>query len=162
MEEADFDEWYRREHPRLSTSLVVITADPVLAGDVADEAFARAYERWERVGRMTSPGGWTYRTALNVLRRHHRRLGLEARLLRRGSVSDHAAPPDWSAEVWEALLALPRRERTALALRFVADLPSVEVAAVMGVTAGTVGSMLASARERLARSLTETQEATDA
>jgi Sigma-70 region 2 len=51
--------------------------------DVTAEAFARALERWERVGSMASPGGWTYRVALNVLRRRLRRGALEEHLLRR-------------------------------------------------------------------------------
>jgi RNA polymerase sigma-70 factor, ECF subfamily len=55
--------------------------------------------------------------------------------------------------VWEALLALPARERQAVALRYVGDLPVAEVAGVMGVAVGTVTAALHHARGRLAARL---------
>lgn len=119
-----------------------------------DEAFARAYAQWSRVARMDSPGGWTYRTAFNVMRRRHRRARLESMLLRShriGSETVTSGPGgDWSPEVWDALRRLPRRERTAVALRYVTDLPTDQVAQIMGVAPGTIGSTLHSARKRLA------------
>jgi hypothetical protein len=48
---------------------------------------------------MEWPGGWTYRTALNVLRRRGRRARVEARLMRRRSrqgnvtIDDYRMPP---------------------------------------------------------------------
>ncbi len=159
-----FGPWYEREHPRLVASLVVIAGDLPLASEVADEACVRAYERWDRVGVMTSPGGWTYRTALNVLRRHHRRVALEERLLLRRARADrldheHLAPPgDWSPEMWDALRHLPDRERTALALRYVADLTTEAIAGAMGIAEGTVGSTLHAARRRLAVLLSEEKD----
>ncbi len=126
MDVVDFASWYRREHPRLASTLVVVAGDVGTAAEAADEAFARAYERWDRVGVMDSPGGWAYRTALNVLHRRRRRARLEATLLRHHGdrrAGDLAGPPvDWSPEVWDALRRLPVRERIAMALRL--DRPS--------------------------------------
>jgi DNA-directed RNA polymerase specialized sigma24 family protein len=158
MDVVDFATWYRREHPRLASTLVIVAGDAGLAADAADEAFARAYERWGRVGLMASPGGWTYRTALNVLRRRRRRERLEATLLRRHPTGPRsggllAPPSDWSPEVWDALRSLPRRERTAVALRYVADLSTDQIAEAMGVAPGTVGSTLHAARRHLAAAL---------
>ena len=87
IDSAGFETWYRAEHPRVLAALSVVARDPDLAQEVAAEAFARALQRWERVGEMDSPGGWTYRVALNVLRRRARRAALERRLLSR------VAPP---------------------------------------------------------------------
>jgi RNA polymerase sigma factor (sigma-70 family) len=159
MEVVDFATWYRREHPRLASTLVIVTGDAGIAAEAVDEAFARAYERWGRVGGMVSPSGWTYRTALNVLRRRRRRERLEAALLRRhptdpdGRGGLPAPPADWSPEVWDALRSLPRRERTAVALRYVADLSTEQIAEAMGVAPGTVGSTLHAARRHLAAAL---------
>ncbi|MCU1455189.1 MAG: sigma-70 family polymerase sigma factor [Acidimicrobiales bacterium] len=155
MDDAGFEAWYRREHPRLLASMVVVTGDLGAAMEATDESFARAFERWDRVGAMASPGGWTYRTALHVVRRRERRRRLELRLLGRIARADVAAPPEWSVEVFEALRALPPRQRTAVALRFVAGLPSTEVAVAMGVTEGTVASTLSDARARLALALAD-------
>lgn len=166
MDELTFETWYLREHPRVVSAVAAITGRPTLAGEAADEAFTRAYERWERVRAMDSPGGWVHRTALNEARRRLRRSDQERRLLRRFSptVEAEAAPPDWSAEVWSALRALPAREREAVVLRHVGDLPVAEIAAAMGVATGTVTSTLFDARARLSNLLSEPhlEEASDA
>lgn len=122
------------------------------AVEAVDEAFSLALERWTRVGAMESPAGWTYRTALNALRRRQRRAAVESRLLRRSMAGNGEAsrPHDWSPEIWEALRQLPRRERTAMALRYVADLSTEEIALAMQVAPGTVGSTLHAARAHLA------------
>lgn len=156
----EFDHWYREQHPRLVSSLVVVAGEVGLAAEAVDEACARAFERWDRVGAMASPGGWAYRTALNALRRRQWRSALEHRLLGRANGStDIEAPPSWSAEVWDALRRLPRRERTAIALRYIADLTTEEIADAMGIAPGTVGSTLHSARRRLADVLAEPLDA---
>jgi RNA polymerase sigma-70 factor (ECF subfamily) len=142
-----FDEWYRREHPRLAASLLVVSGDLDAATDSADEAFARALDRWSSVSRMASPTGWTYRVALNVLRRRMRRAQLERRVVRDVSGVPPLELPD--PEVWDAVARLPRRQRTAVVLRYVADLPEAEIGKAMGIARGTVAATLAAARRRL-------------
>lgn len=155
VEAEGFADWYRDQHPRLITTLTVVTGDSQLSAEAVDEAFVRALERWHRVAAMVSPAGWTYRTALNVLRRRRRRLVLEERLHRQRAMRDSAVSPpaDWSPEVWDALRRLPERERTAVALRYVADLTTEDIARAMRIAPGTVGSTLHSARHRLSVAL---------
>lgn len=161
MDGLDFEEWYLREHPRVVSAVAAVCARPSIAADAADEAFTRACERWERVREMASPGGWVHRTALNVARRQLRRTSHEGRLLRRVALgtAPEPAPSSWSPELWAALAELPRREREAVVLRYVADLSTADVAAVMGVAPGTVTSELHSARSKLARLLAHTDPA---
>lgn len=148
----DFDRWYLREHPVLLSALTVVAGDPDVAREATDEAFARAFERWTRVVAMASPAGWVYRTALNVLRRRARRQSLERRLL--GRVPPEVESPlGWSVEVLDAVRALPERERVAIALRYVADLSTVQIAEIMRIAPGTVGSTLHAGRRRLAMTL---------
>ena len=71
---AAFESWYLREQPRLVTVLcAMLDGDRATAAELADETCARALERWDRVGRMASPGGWAYRVACNLARRRFRR-----------------------------------------------------------------------------------------
>jgi RNA polymerase sigma-70 factor (ECF subfamily) len=160
VETYHFEQWYVGVHPKLISALTVIAGDAALGAEVVDEAVTRAYERWNRVGAMASPEGWTYRTALNVLRRRQRRLRAEHQLhLRRAPRSRRATPgTDWSVEVWDALRRLPPRQRTAVALRYVADLPIEEIAATMRVAPGTVKATLHAARQRLAVALADELE----
>jgi RNA polymerase sigma factor (sigma-70 family) len=149
----DFTVWYEREHPRVLAAMTVAAGDVEVACEVTDEAFARALERWARVREMGSPGGWTHVTALNVLRRRARRASLERTLLQRRPSPSSTVPPSLAPPVWDAVRALPDRMRTAVALRYIADLPEDEIADAMGVTRGTVASTLHRARERLSGAL---------
>jgi RNA polymerase sigma-70 factor (ECF subfamily) len=49
--------------------------------------------------------------------------------------------------------ALSEQERTLIALRYVADLSQAEIAKMLGIPAGTVGSGLNRARQKLAVTL---------
>jgi len=151
-----FDEWYAREHPRLLTSLLLVTGDADAAREATDEAFARAYMHWGRVSQMASRRGWTYRVALNLLHRRGRRARLEQAWLSRQVPLEHVPPP--AGEAWEAVRRLPPRQRTAVVLRFAADLTEEQVGVAMGVSRSTISSMLADARRTLAEMLTDDDE----
>jgi RNA polymerase sigma-70 factor (ECF subfamily) len=135
-------------------SLAVVLGDRRLAEEVAAEAFARAWADWAAVGRMASPVGWVYRVALNQARSRFRRRRVERRLAL-VPVETVAAPGEPDDELWQAVRMLPPRARTAIALRYVADLPEAEVAELMKVARGTVAATLSSARKRLAEMLGE-------
>jgi len=149
----DFEHWYAAEHPRLFASLLILTASRDLAAEATDEALARALQHWTRVSAMASPEGWTYRVAVNVVRRAARRRALEQRVLRRIAAQQIAPAP--AGEVWDLVRSLTERRRTAVVLRYVADLTEADIATAMGVTRGTVASTLADARRALATALQE-------
>jgi RNA polymerase sigma factor (sigma-70 family) len=149
----EFAAWYQREHPRLFASLLVLAASPDLAADATDEAFTRALMHWNRVSEMESPEGWTYRVAVNLWKRVARRRALETRLLPRLVSRQVVVAP--AGEVWDMVRSLTVRQRTAIALRYIADLSEADIASVMGVTRGTVASTLADARRLLADALAD-------
>src|SRR5487761_1309282 len=80
---AAFEDWYRREHPRMVATLWLATGDIDLAREGVDEACARALARWDRVSAMAAPTGWAYAVALNHARRVARRRGFERLVMRR-------------------------------------------------------------------------------
>jgi RNA polymerase sigma factor (sigma-70 family) len=147
-ESLDFGEWYAGTYRALFVSMLALTGDRELAAEVTDEAFTRALAHWPRVKEMAAPAGWTYRVAVNVLRRTARRRAMERRLLRRAAQPSTAGGPE--VELWMLLGGLSERQRLAVVLRYVADLPEDEIASVMGVTRGTVASTLFEARRVLA------------
>lgn len=153
----EFEPWYQASHRSVTTTLALVTGDADIARDAADEAFARALERWHRVGQMHSPTGWTFRVALNVARRRLRRRSWEGALHRRQARHDafELQPVDY--ELWGLVAQLPPRQRTAVALRYVADLPEAAIAEAMQIAPGTVSATLHSARKRLAEDLTAAQ-----
>jgi RNA polymerase sigma factor (sigma-70 family) len=142
-----FDAWYRTQYRQLVRVLAVVGGDREVALEAAAEAFARALVQWGRVATMASPSGWTYRVALNVLRRCQRLARIE-RLVPRHPPPPQAIPDDY-VDLWEAVRSLPARQRTAIVLHYVVDLPQAEVASIMGVAPGTVAATLHAARHRL-------------
>jgi RNA polymerase sigma factor (sigma-70 family) len=153
---AGFESWYREESVRLVRVLTLALAEPDLAKDSADEAFARAYERWPRVSAMESPTGWAYKVALNYGRRRLLRRRVERALLVRHTRdrSARVAPsgrPDM--DLWSIVSSLPPRQRTAIVLRYLGDFPERQVAQLMGISAGAASASLSAARRRLAELL---------
>jgi RNA polymerase sigma-70 factor (ECF subfamily) len=145
----DFDSWYEEQHPLVLAALTVVSGRPDVAADATDEAFVRTYERWEKVRRMRSPGGWLFRVALNDLRRRCRRQAVERELFRRHPPPPLAPPDAPAPHLWDAVRRLPTRQRTAIALRYVLDLSEPEVARAMGVSRGSASASLAAARRSL-------------
>lgn len=149
----DFDEWYERVRPPMAAALGAWCGDESLAADAIDEAFVRAVERWDRVAAMASPAGWVWRTATNVARRRARRAAFEQRVLGRRAADERIAgdsAPDLALDLRSALLDLTERQRTAIVLHHIVDLPVSDVAAALGVAPGTASATLHQARARLA------------
>ncbi|WP_249379778.1 RNA polymerase sigma factor [Actinotalea sp. K2] len=133
--------------------MALATGNPGLGEEAAAESFALALLHWSRVGAMDSPGGWVYATALNQVRRSWRRQQLEARYLQRCRPEDVPAPREPDTALWRAVAGLSARARTAVSLRYVADLSEAEIAAAMNITRGTVATTLSRARKQLAEQL---------
>lgn len=153
-----FESWYVRAHPRLIAALVGFCGSVEIAADAADEACMRAMVGWDRVSVMDRPDGWAYRVAINHAKRRMRRARMERLVLAKHARADSLPAP--AAEIWDAVGRLPLRQRTAVVLRYVVDMPEAEIAGVMGVSRGTVASTLADARRHLGRNLLDETEET--
>jgi RNA polymerase sigma factor (sigma-70 family) len=141
--EAFFDEHY----DQVRRALTVALADPALAEDAAQDAFARAYVQWRSVSAMERPAGWVYVVALRGGRRQR---GRRAAVAPAAAVDADPIGNMLERDVLEPLLArLPERQRVAVVLRYLADLPLVDVAAAMGCKVGTAKSTLHTALARL-------------
>lgn len=143
-----FEPWFRREYPHVLGSLMLAIGNRDVAEDATAEAFAKAYEKWDRVGVMASPGAWIYTVALNAARRKFKRRAMERLLLRR-LYPRNEVPAETGFELWDLVRTLPPRERTAIVLRYVGDLPEADIAKAMGISAGGVSKTLNVARSHL-------------
>src|SRR5689334_1299884 len=118
--DGSFESWYQDTYALLSTAMVAVCGNRDVALEATDEALCRAWRRWGTVRAMSSPEGWTYRVALNLVRSRVRRSRIEQRLLPRLASRSQVSAP--AGEVWELVRALPPRQRAAIVLRYVADL----------------------------------------
>lgn len=146
-----YDDFYAASAPRLVGQLHAMTGDLTEAQDCVQEAFARAWRRWDRVQAYDSPEAWVRTVAhrLAVSRFRRTRTGVRA-LRRHGPPADApGTTPDRVALV-AALAALPEVQRRAIVLHHVAGLSVDEVAAETGSPSGTVKARLARGRAALA------------
>lgn len=165
----DFVAFCRREYPRLVGALDLYLGNRHVAEELAQEALVRADARWERVSRLESAGGWTWRVAVNLANSWFRRAAAErramARVRARGIDAIHHDPDVAdTAAVREALAALTRPQRAAVVGRYYLDLSAAEVGERMGLSPEAVRALTKRAIDALRSELDPdvlTQEAPD-
>jgi RNA polymerase sigma-70 factor (ECF subfamily) len=131
---------YRSEHTRSVHLARLLTGDHHRAEEVAQEAFVRIAPK---LADLENPGGYLRTIVVNLCRDQGRR----AATVRRQpppTAEDAPAPPlpPDVDEIWQAVQALPDRRRDAVILRYWADLPTDEVARLLGVRPGTARSLI--------------------
>jgi RNA polymerase sigma-70 factor, ECF subfamily len=149
-----FDEFYGAAAIRVVRHAYALTGNIADAQDVAHEAFARAWQRWDAVRGCDSPEAWVRRVATNLAmsRRRRDRVAREAApsLISRGYAPEIS--PDTVALV-AGLRTLPERQRLVLVLHYLADLPVNQIAAEIGAPVGSVKAWLSRGREALAAAI---------
>jgi RNA polymerase sigma-70 factor, ECF subfamily len=153
---AIIEDLFRRHYQRVVRSLSLITLDREAAADAAQEAFVELYRKWDRISGYEDPVAWLYRVAIYKCRDHRRALARARRMLERIGRTEAASEwASWSIEsdFLAALRTLPRRQRVAASLHYVAGFSLCEVAQAMDVSEGTAKTHLFRARERLRKEL---------
>ncbi|MEU4338876.1 sigma-70 family RNA polymerase sigma factor [Micromonospora lupini] len=156
--ELTFDDFYHAHFRGLVVQLRAYTGDLGQAQDLVQEAFCRAFAGWDRVSRYDDPLAWTRRVAWNLAHNRWRRLRTARAWLLRQRETHVAGPSPDRVALEAALAALPAKQRRAVILHYLADLPINEIAAQEQVAEGTVKSWLHRGRVALAASLRETPE----
>ncbi len=147
VEELQFEDFFRREYPNLVRSLYLLTTSLPEADELAQEAMARAFERWDRVRAMESPGGYVHQTAVNLNRKRLRHLRVRARRVTTPPVSkDEPEIAMLSADLGDALRSLPLGQREAFLLVEWLGLSSDEAGRVLGIEGSSVRSRVHRAR----------------
>ncbi len=128
----------------------LLTGDPHLAEDLAQEAFVRLLGRLSSIRDEVAIASYLRRSIVNLARKHWRKLGNERRYLNAERVSVVAGSSkkndvESRDVVWRALEGLPYRQRAAIVLRLYEDLSEKETALVLGWRIGTVKSTVSRA-----------------
>jgi RNA polymerase sigma-70 factor, ECF subfamily len=153
-----FEGFYMANERRLFRALFVLTGSRDQAEDLAQHAFCRVWERWDRVSMLDDPAGYLFRTAFNA---HHSATRRAVRAARRVvEVVAHTAPPhapgpaDLAADrdsVDRALALLTPRQREAVVLTQLLDCDATHAARIMRIRPATVRVLVSQARAVLVR-----------
>ena len=152
----------QRYQRRLFGLVLMMVRHPAAADDVTQDTFVRAYMHIDQYddGRPLYP--WLAAIAVRLSQNWLQR---DARLrAREGTPLDGVAEPSADADadalsalivgerdrhIWRAVAALPSGERTAVILYYREELAVREIAEALGVTTGTVKTLLFRARRHL-------------
>jgi RNA polymerase sigma-70 factor (ECF subfamily) len=168
-----FGEVVERFERRLFGLLLMVTRDPAAAEEIAQDAFVRAYMKLDHYDASRPFYPWlstiAVRLAQNWLVSRTRQAGRHA-----GIDDDHPVEDQGTVDglerlltderdraLWRAVAQLSSGQRTAALLFYRQGLSTDEVAAALGVSSGTVKTLLFRARQRLRVLLTAEEGSSD-
>jgi RNA polymerase sigma-70 factor (ECF subfamily) len=152
--ERGFDEFYQGTRSRVLTYLYSVSGDLAEAQDAAQEAYARAWQHWNRVSQAGHPEAWVRTVGWRLLAARWRSARARRRALSRLDAPPPVAPPsEDTVTLVAALRQLPDAQRQAIVMHHLLDLPIAEIAAETGVAEGTIKARLSRGRTALAELL---------
>ena len=143
---------YRSRFDVFSRVAAGVTGDAERACDAVQEAFATAVRKRGSFRREGPLEAWVWRIVLNAARSDVRRSAPAADREVHAATNGH---PERDAELRVALARLPERQRTAVFLRYYADLDYAAIGEALGIADGTVAATLSAARSALRTHLQE-------
>jgi RNA polymerase sigma-70 factor (ECF subfamily) len=160
-----YDDLHREHRARVTRLCQVLLADPDEAADAVQDVFTKLHQAIEHETRPMDWPAWLTRVAVNACR-DRQRSGWWRWWRVRGVELDHAGlrsairtPEDeligreTQHRVWEAVRALPLRQREVFALRQLDGLSTEEVASTLDISTGSVKQHLFRAVHALRRTM---------
>ncbi|WP_306316967.1 MULTISPECIES: SigE family RNA polymerase sigma factor [unclassified Streptomyces] len=151
-----FDAFYAATAKRLVSTVYAMTGDLAEAEDAVQEAYVRAWQRWDRLVREGDPLPWVRTVAARLAISTWRRT--RGRLLAHRRHGPQADLPELSADrvaLIEALRELTPQQRQVIVLHHLLDLPVEQVARETGASSGAVRTRLSRARKLLGERLSD-------
>ena len=159
-----FAELVRRYQGRLFGLTLMMVRLPAAAEDVTQDAFVRAYTHLDYYDVQRPFYPWLAAIAVRLAQNRLRQHGRTAK--REGAPLDEVTEPaaveadaleilisdEGSRRLWRAVAALPSGERTAVILYYRDEMAVGDIAAALGVTRGTIKTLLFRARRHLRES----------
>jgi RNA polymerase sigma-70 factor (sigma-E family) len=139
---SSFEEYVAARGAALVRFAILLTGDDHRAEDLVQDALARAYLRWDRIGRIDLPDMYVRRMLVNASRswwrrRSNRELPVE-RTADRPALDDLGVESAERDQMWRLIARLPHRQRAVLVLRYYEDLDDAAIAAILDCSAVTV------------------------
>ncbi|HSC49191.1 MAG TPA: RNA polymerase sigma factor [Gaiellaceae bacterium] len=143
----DLEDLYRTGRPQFCRAAAAIAGDRALGEDAVQDAFAKAVRKRRSYKGRGSLEAWVWRIVVNAAR--------DARRGRRPllGLRDRPDPPSANGGGSLPLELLTDRQREVLFLHYYADLDYATIAEALGISSGTVGATLSTARRVLRQAL---------
>jgi RNA polymerase sigma-70 factor, ECF subfamily len=146
-EQASFEVFFRAEHARLYRALGMIVGNRDEAEEIAQDAFLRLWERWNRVSTMEVPTAYLFQVAMNVFRSRYRStVRAMRRTLAQKPEEDAFAVIEDRDVVVRLLRSLTPEQRAVVVLTNLVGYSSEEAGRLLKMRAGTVRALSTRAR----------------
>lgn len=151
----DFESFVRANLAPLLRFGGALTGNAHDGADLVQFALEKTGLRWSRVRDLDSPVGYVKAVMANTRTSWWRQRRHETLLERPLEMSTVDTYPADSAGTWSVVAALPKRQRAVIVLRYLEGHSEAEIAAILGISAGTVKSQASKATATLRKNLTE-------
>jgi RNA polymerase sigma-70 factor (ECF subfamily) len=152
--QADFELLYEASYGKILGTLTAMLGDRAAAEDCAQDAFERAFRRWDSWQPIAPAEAWVHRIAINAAVSYQRKMRLRevGEVIRRIGRPGVAPDPQELIEnrdLADALASLPPKQAAAIVLRHYHGYTNRAIAQALGIPERTVASRLAVAKKRL-------------
>ncbi len=132
-----FDDFFRDRYSATVRLAHLLTGSNGIAEELAQDAFAQLYPRFDSV---REPKSYLRTTTVNVCRNWHRRHRRELERFGRHGASEERST-DSVEELIDVIAELPYRQRAVLVMRYWLDLSEADIAHSLDCRPGTVKSL---------------------
>lgn len=159
-----FTKFVNEHGDSLFRTAVLLTGRSDEAEELVQDTLVRLYPKWSQVAAAELPVAYVRRALINGFLSNRRRAS--SRDLPAWELPDRPDSYDMAATVVEReallalLAALPARQRAALVLRFLHDMPDAEIGAVLSCRPGAVRTLVSRALSTLRKDTTGGDSAT--
>jgi RNA polymerase sigma factor (sigma-70 family) len=143
----ELEKLYRERLPEFTRAAAAIAGDEESGRDAVQDAFAKALRKQRRFRGDGSLEAWVWRIVVNAARDTSRR--------RRSKLAAALPVETRAEELGLPLELLTERQREVLFLHYYPDLDYSTIGDALGISPGTVGATLSSARQTLRGALTK-------
>lgn len=156
ISEADFEEMYRVELPRIYNYFCYRVGDATVAEDLTSETFEKAWRnRWRYRHDLAAFSTWLFTIARRVAQDHYRKKRDDLPLEQATKPDSSENPEDLTeqnadlAQLSVLLSRLGDREKELVALKYGAGLTNRAIARLSGISESNVGTILYRAVQKL-------------
>jgi RNA polymerase sigma factor (sigma-70 family) len=153
-DQADFERLYATSYGKILGTLTAVLGERAAAEDCAQDAFERAFRKWETWQPIAPAEAWVHRIAINAAVSYRRKMRLREvdEVIRRIGHPGVAPDPQQlieSRDLTDALAGLPPKQAAAIVLRHYHGYTNRAIAQSLGIPERTIASRLAVAKKRL-------------
>ena len=156
---SDFTAFFHARQKSLVRTAYLLSGDAAAAEDIAQNALAKLYLAWDRLGSVDHPDAYVRRVLVNEANSWHRKPWRRREMTVAELPDSMVEPIDTTSAVWQWVSTLPTKQRAVIVLRYYEGLSDSEIGTILDIGVSTVSSQasraLASLRTRIPSEITD-------